>query len=101
MIKLGILNPNTFVQTLSSLKKTGRLLTAEDVCREGSIGSRILAEAEKEHVELKAVSLIDLGDGIVPHGSLSDLKAAYHLDAGSIAEKVREMMTEEHGKDQT
>ena len=101
VIKLAVLKPNSFSETLRSLKKTGMLLVAEDVCREGSIGCRILIEAEKENVELRSVSLHDLGNGIVPHGSLSDLKESYHLDADSIAERVREMMAEEHGKNKT
>ena len=101
VIKLGILNPNPFTETIRSLEKTGRLLTAEDVCSEGNIGHRILLEAEKQRVKLDAISLIDLGNGIVPHGCLSDLKEAYHLDADSIVEQVRKMKTEEHGKDQT
>ncbi len=101
VIKLGILKPNTFSETMRSLKKTGRLLVAEDVCREGSIGCRILAEAEMENVALQSISLHDLGNGIIPHGSLSDLKKSYRLDTDSIVEDVRKMMAEEHGKNQT
>ena len=101
VIKLGILYPNSFAETLRSLKKTKRLLVAEDACKEGSIGNSILQEAEKQNVAIEQACLLDLGNGVVPHGCISDLKKQFSLDAESIRDHVLQMKAEKHGENQT
>ena len=43
VIKLGRLRPNSFAAVRSSVKKTRRLIAAEDVCDFGSLGEQILS----------------------------------------------------------
>ena len=52
VIKLGMLCPNDFRLCLESLKKTGRLLVAEEVCESGCIGSKIITAVSYTHLTL-------------------------------------------------
>lgn len=89
VIKLNLINPLDTANVLRSLRKTGRLLTAEDVCAFGSVGSRLLAAAAEEGLALKSAKTLDLGNGIVQHGSVSELLKLSGLDAESIAEAAK------------
>lgn len=88
IIKLGQIKPLDASVILSSLKKTGRLLIAEDVCESGSVGQQILAEAAKNGVMLKSAVCADLGDGIVAQGSVEELMCDKGLDAESLAKRA-------------
>ncbi len=91
VLKLGMLRPNRFSLCLESLKKTGRLLVAEEVCQSGCIGSQIITTAVTEGIELKAVKLLNLGSGIVSHGKVSELLQENGLDAAAIADRAQEL----------
>lgn len=92
LIKLGVLKPNAFPETLRSLEKTGRLLIAEDVCAAGCVGERLLAAAAARGLRLKASRLINVGDGIVPQGSVLELLREYGLDGEGIARAARSLL---------
>lgn len=89
VIKLNLINPLDIETVICSVKKTGRLLTAEDVCAFGSVGSRLLAACAVEGLALKGVKTLDLGDGIVSHGSVDELLKLKGLDAESIAKAAK------------
>ncbi len=89
VIKLNLINPLDTNTVIGSLKKTGRLLTAEDVCSFGSVGSRLLAACTAEGLALKGAKTLDLGDGIVPQGSVDELLKLTGLDAENIAETAK------------
>ena len=86
VIKLGILKPNGFETTLASLEKTGRLIAPEESCAPGCVGEQILALCAQQGIELSATQLINLGDGVIPQGSVAELRRDYGLDAQSIAD---------------
>ncbi|NCC68334.1 MAG: 1-deoxy-D-xylulose-5-phosphate synthase, partial [Clostridia bacterium] len=85
VIKLNLINPLDTDTVVRSLKKTGRLLTVEDVCAFGSVGSRLLAACAEEGLALKCSETLNLGDGIVAHGSVDELLKRTGLDAESVA----------------
>jgi 1-deoxy-D-xylulose-5-phosphate synthase len=85
IIKLNLINPLDTDAVLASLKKTGVLLVAEDVCEQGSVGSRILAACAEHKVTLKAARALNLGDGLIPQGTPEELCGRFGLDAASIA----------------
>ena len=85
VIKLNQINPLDTETVITSLKKTGRLLTAEEVCAFGSVGSRLLAACAENGLALKNAKTLDLGEGIVPQGSVPELMKRQGLDAQSIA----------------
>lgn len=90
VIKLGILSPNAFEKTLSSLAKTKKLIIVEDTCSEDCIGQRILAESEKNGIKLKKAILMNMGNGLIAHGSVSQLIKFTGMDPeGIIRESVR------------
>lgn len=96
LIKLGQIKPNAFDLTLKSLKKTGRLLVAEDVCSHGSVGERLLAAAAETGISLKAAKLLNLGSGIATHGSVGELYREYRLDSEGIAAAAELLCSENY-----
>ena len=91
IIKLGIVFPNDYELCLASLLKTKRLLAAEEVCGAGCIGQRILAACAEKEIHLKAVKLLNLGDGIIPHGTVQELRHDYGIDADEIVRSSAEL----------
>lgn len=91
IIKLGMIAPNSFEQCISSVRKTGRLLVAEEVCSVGCVGSALLAAISVAGVELKAAELLNLGNGIVRHGTVDELRRETGIDSAAIAAAGCEM----------
>ena len=96
VIKLNVLSPLDAEPVLASVRRTGALLVAEEVCAAGCVGERLLAAAEQAGVRLRAARLVNLGGGVVEHGDPRALLVKTGLDNGSLCEAVLEML---HGKD--
>ena len=96
LIKLNTLRPMGTEAVMSSLKKTGRLLVAEECCRAGSAGSQLLAEAAARGITLRGVRRLDLGSGIVAHGSVAALRHQLGIDTAGIVSAAKEMLHEEN-----
>lgn len=92
VIKLSRIKPPDFDLVMSSLRKTGKLLISEDVCEAGCVGSRILEEAAINEIHVRAAKLLNLGEGIVPHGTVAELLHDFGLDADGIVSAAMEMM---------
>lgn len=98
VVKLNRLAPLDLTELERSVRKTGALIAAEDACRTGSVGERILAVLAEAGAAPRAARLIDLGDGILENGAPEDLRKKTGLDGGSIARAAVELI---HGKDKT
>lgn len=98
VVKLNVITPLKAEVTLASLRKTGALLVAEECCESGCVGMEILSAAAAEEVPLRAVKLMNLGDGIVGHGAPAELKNMLGLDGEGIAAAALEM---HYGKNKT
>lgn len=92
VIKLSMIKPPDFDLIMRSLRKTGKLLISEDVCEAGCVGSRILEEAAINEIHVRAAKLLNLGEGIVPHGTVAELLHDFGLDADGIVSAAMEMM---------
>lgn len=92
VIKLSMIKPPDFDIVMRSLRKTGKLLISEDVCEAGCVGSRILEEAAINEIHVRAAKLLNLGEGIVPHGTVAELLHDFGLDADGIVSAAMEMM---------
>lgn len=92
VIKLSRIKPPDFDLVMRSLRKTGKLFISEDVCEAGCVGSRILEEAAINEIHVRAAKLLNLGEGIVPHGTVAELLHDFGLDADSIVSAAMEMM---------
>lgn len=92
VIKLSMIKPPDFDLVMRSLRKTGKLLISEDVCEAGCVGSRILEEAAINETHVRAAKLLNLGEGIVSHGTVAELLHDFGLDADGIVSAAMEMM---------
>ena len=92
IVKLGSAFPNHYALSMSSLKKTHRLIAVEEVCAAGCIGHRVLDACMARKIQLNAVKLRNLGDGIIPHGTVEELRHAYGIDADEIVRCAVEMV---------
>ena len=91
VIRLGLIRPLDPTAILESVKKTGALLVAEEVCAAGSVGGRLAAALEKCGVPAR-VKTLDLGAGVVQHGSVEELRARCGIDAASIARAAQALL---------
>ena len=96
VIKLNVLAPLDTAAVLASVRRTGALLVAEEACAAGCIGEQLLAAAEQAGIALRAVRLVNLGDGVLEHGEPWKLREKMGLDNGSLMRTVLEML---HGED--
>ena len=78
---------------LASLEKTKLLLTAEEVCEAGCIGTVLSALAAEKGICFRA-AMLNLGGGIVPHGGRAQLLMDNSLDAASIADRAEALLRE-------
>ena len=94
LVKLGCICPNEYTLTMGSLAKTRRLIVAEEVCAAGCVGTEISAAALQQGLPLLGVRLLNLGDGIVTHGSVAQLRRLCGIDAKAIVDAALELCTE-------
>ena len=85
IVKIGSAFPNRYELCIQSAQKTGRLLVAEDVCAAGCVGSAILTAAAMGGNPISRCRLVNLGEGIVPHGTVAQLRQDNGLDAVSLS----------------
>lgn len=92
IVKLSRIDTLDFSVIGASLEKTKRLLVAEEVCAAGCVGTRLLAVCARQGLTLDGALLLNLGGGIVPHGTVEELKALYALDGNGIAYGVLSLL---------
>lgn len=92
VLKLNKLVPGDFNRVLDSVRKTGRLLVAEECTQPGGIGQTIAAQLALEGVSALNVALCNTGNGFVTHGSVGELRKLCGLDAEGIYQKAREVL---------
>lgn len=95
LIKINRIGADEFALVMDSLRRTGRVLIAEEVCAVGCLGRRILAQAAQRGVSLRAARAVNLGEGIVAHGASELLLRDYGLDAESLADTAEAMLGRE------
>ncbi len=98
VVKINRLAPLDISVVAASVRTTGRLVTAEDICRTGSVGERLLAALAERGTAPRGARLLDLGDGVVANGAPEDLRRVTGLDAAGIARSAKELI---HGENQT
>jgi len=92
VIKLSRIDDMELPKTMESLRKTGRLIIAEEACAAGCVGEHLMAVCEEQNVVLKDAALLNLGEGIVPHGTVEELRGLYGLDGNGIAYAALSML---------
>ena len=95
VLKLNRLAPLDTELVRESVSRTGRLMVAEDVCRSGGMGEKLLAALAEDGVSLRNAALLNTGSGILPNGDPEDLRRSVGLDGAGIAGRVMEIMNED------
>ncbi len=95
LVKLNRIASDLFPLALASLQKTRRMLMAEEICAAGCVGELLLQQAAEQGITLKAAKLLNLGEGIVAHGTRTELLRDHGLDAASIADAAERLCAEE------
>jgi 1-deoxy-D-xylulose-5-phosphate synthase len=95
LIKLGSVRPIDFGTIEASLRKTGRVLVVEECAEAGSVGMQVAAYIAEHRMALKALRLLNLGSRFIPHGTVTELRAMYGIDARSIAQAAAAMCGKE------
>lgn len=91
VIKLGMLGQNNYKLCLQSVEKTRKLVVVEEVCASGCVGSSLLALTASAGIYLDNSKLMNLGDGIVTHGTVKELRRDTGIDAQAIIAAGLEM----------
>ena len=97
IIKLNTITPLDSKQVIASVKKTHRLLVAEEVAAADCVGSRILAALAEAGVMPTGLATCNLGDAFIPQGDSSKLRKLCGLDGESLFKKGLEVCG--HGKE--
>lgn len=92
LIKLDQIAPLRLEAVTRSLARSGRLLVVEEAAAAGCVGSAILARLAQDGAAPKAVRLLNLQSGLVPHGSLALLRHRTGLDAAGIYQATKELI---------
>ena len=93
VIKLPSVKPINMAAIVQSVRKTGRLLIAEEAVCIGCAGKEIAATLRMQGIVVPT-ALVNIGDRFVPHGSIAALYKLLGLDAESIAKRAREVLHE-------
>ena len=88
IVKLNQIAPLCFDDVISSLRKTGRLFIAEDICDAGCVGMQLLSAAAAHGIALRGSEICNLGEGIVTHGTVDELRWDCGLDIDTLFEKA-------------
>ena len=91
IVKISAVKPEEYPETLASVRKTGHLIVAEEVCAGGCVGKRILTQAALNGQAVNKVKLLNLGEGIVAHGDRASLMREKGIDSSSIAKAAAEL----------
>ncbi len=92
VFKLQCVRPADWAPVLASVRKTGRVLVAEECAAQGCVGRELAAQLALAGVEVRSLTLCNTGEGFVTHGSVRDLRRLCGLDGATIETRVREAM---------
>ena len=96
VVKLNTITPLPLELVARSVKRTGRLLVAEESAEMGGIGQRIAAGLLAVGVPVQGLALASTGRGFVTHGTIPQLRRLCGLDGESLYHRAREVCG--HGK---
>lgn len=94
ILKLPTITPLDLTAISASVRKTGRLLIAEETIEEGSAGQEILARLSLEGLR-PVCECVNLGANVPPHGTIPELYQLLGLDGKSIYHRITEVMRRE------
>ena len=92
VIKVNRISPFVDADVRRTFAGTKKLIVAEECASVGCVGQRLAAILTEEGTPLEKLYLCNLNKNFPPHGDTKRLREQFHLDAGSIAAKAREVV---------
>ena len=92
VVKLNTVHPVQAELVAESVKKTRRLLVAEDCAASGCLGEQLCAALVQRGQAPERTALCNLGRGFMPHGTVAQLRALRGIDAASLAKRGMELV---------
>lgn len=92
VLKLNSIAPLDMEAIADSVRRTGRLLVAEECVDTGCVGRRIAAELTLRGISGVRMALVNLGDRFVQHGTVAELRQLCGIDGASICRKALEVV---------
>ena len=90
VLKLNVITPVDLTLVAQSVKKTGRLLVAEEAAPGNCVGQRLAAGLQERGISAQ-LAMVNTGPGFVTHGSVGQLRALCGLDGASLYKKALEV----------
>lgn len=90
VLKINSLTPLDMDPVAESVRKTGRLLVAEEAAPGNCVGQRLAAGLLERGV-CAQLALVNTGPGFVTHGPVAQLRAMCGLDGASLYQKALEV----------
>ena len=91
IVKLNTITPAPLELLAGSVRKTGRLLVAEESEEMGGVGERLAAGLLAAGVPVRGLALANAGRGFVTHGAVPLLRKLCGLDGESLCRRAREV----------
>ena len=85
VVKLNCLTDFDWQVLSRSVRKTGRLVVAEDCAESGCIGEKLIARLAQDGNLPSFVRLVNLKDRFIPEGKVDQLYQRYGIDGSAIA----------------
>lgn len=95
IIKLNCIHPLDSAPICASVRKTGRLLVAEECVSMGCIGQRIGAALAECGVAPRVMKLCNTGDSFITQGTVTQLRKLCSLDVKSLYDASMEVLRHE------
>ncbi|MDO5548065.1 MAG: 1-deoxy-D-xylulose-5-phosphate synthase [Eubacteriales bacterium] len=93
--KINDLSAPFSAELLQAIADCSRVLVAEDVVENGSIGQALAAQLVKGGLSVKWLAMLNCGDSFAPQGTVSQVYAAYQLNATGITDRCLEEIKRE------
>ncbi len=91
VLKLASVKPLDIAPIVASVRKTGRLLVAEEAVCIGCVGKELAALLRMSGIAVPT-KLVNIGDRFVPHGAVQKLYEMLGLDAKSLSKTAQEVL---------
>lgn len=96
VIRMSCIAPLELSSLAESVRNTKRLIIVEEGCSSGCVGEAVVTALSEQYQISCRTKLMNLGNGIVAHGTVSELRKLYHIDSDAIALEAEELV-KEHG----
>jgi len=98
IVKLNVITPLPLEAVARSVQKTGTLLVFEECMEANCVGQRLSAALARSGIPVRNITLRNLGNRFPSQGNTEKLRQCNGLDARSVAEMVKGVVTREREK---